>query len=54
MILRHLDPTKQPKKFCIPDPNLMEKFQYEYTFTYIYHYFLVHHNHYEGMFWHLD
>jgi len=29
MIMRYLDPTKQPKKFCIPDPNLAENFQYE-------------------------
>jgi hypothetical protein len=26
MIMRSLDPTKQPKKFCIPNPNLMEIF----------------------------
>jgi hypothetical protein len=43
MIMTYLDPTKQPKKFCIPDPNLMENFQHEYTCTeyiyiYIYHY----------------
>ncbi len=40
--MRSLDPTKQPKKFCIPNPNLMENFQHEYTCTkYIYIYIYI-------------